>query len=76
MSSATLTAPLANPLLTPEQAAEYLGVQPQTLNLWRCTGRYSLPFIKCGRLVKYRRADLDAWLTSRTQTSSSAPAGR
>jgi predicted DNA-binding transcriptional regulator AlpA len=24
------------------------------------------PFIKVGRLVRYRRADVEAWLTSRT----------
>ena len=53
-------------LLDNEPAAEYLGVQPHTLEIWRCTGRYRIPYIKVGRRVKYRRADLDAWLDSRT----------
>jgi excisionase family DNA binding protein len=47
-------------------AAQYLGVTPKTLEVWRCTKRYNIPFIKVGRLVKYRKADLDAFLESRT----------
>lgn len=53
-------------LLQPKQAAEYLGVSPGTLEVWRSTKRYPLPFIKVGRLVKYRQSDLDAFLESRT----------
>jgi predicted DNA-binding transcriptional regulator AlpA len=30
-------------------------------------GRYALPFIKIGRNVRYRRADLLAWLEKRTR---------
>lgn len=53
-------------LLSNDQAAGYLGVTPGTLEVWRCTGRYQIAFIKVGRLVKYRREDLDAWLQQRT----------
>lgn len=53
-------------------AAEYLGVKPHTLETWRASGRYKLPFVKVGRLVKYRRADLDAWLQSRTVNAEAA----
>lgn len=52
-------------LLSREQAAEYLGVTPQTLAVWASTHRYDLPFVKIGRLVKYRKADLDTFITSR-----------
>lgn len=55
-------------LLSVEEAARYLGVAPQTLHNWRCTGRYRLPCIRVGRLAKYRRADLDAWIENRRQT--------
>ena len=55
-------------LLNNEQAANYLGVAPNSLAVWRATKRYPLPYIKVGRLVKYRRADLDAFLQSRTVT--------
>ena len=55
-------------ILDTNAAAKYLGFQPQTLAIWRTTGRYDLPYLKCGRLVRYRRADLDAWLASRRRT--------
>ena len=48
------------------EAAEYLGLKKQTLANWRSTGSSELPFVKVGRLVRYRSADLDAWLESRT----------
>ncbi len=47
------------------KAAIVLGVKPSTLANWRRTGRYNLPFIKSGRLVRYRVADLAAWIASR-----------
>jgi excisionase family DNA binding protein len=59
-------------LLTEQQAAEFLGVSAGTLSVWRCTKRYPLPYVKCGRLVRYRRSDLEAWVDSRTV--SCAPA--
>ena len=53
-------------LLTRTEAAEYLGVRAQTLATWHVTGRYHLPVVKVGRSVRYRLADLEAWLASRT----------
>ena len=55
-----------DPLLTPPQASAYLGVSENTLSVWRCVGRYSIPYIKTGRLVKYRKSALDAFLDRRT----------
>lgn len=49
-------------LLSRKEAAEYLGVSESTLAIWKCTGRYQLPCVKVGRLVKYRLADLDAFI--------------
>lgn len=57
-------------LLDDKAAAELLGVSPGTLAVWRCTGRYRLPFLKVGRKVRYRRADLLAWLESRTHQAT------
>ncbi|RLM48864.1 DNA-binding protein, partial [Halorubrum sp. Atlit-28R] len=37
-------------------AAEYIGVEKTTLAIWRCTKRYPLPYVKVGRLVRYRRS--------------------
>ena len=56
-------------LLDESKAAEVLGLSPGSLSVWRSTGRYQVPFIKVGHLVRYRVADLDAWLESRTRTS-------
>lgn len=53
-------------LLTRAQASEFLGVKTQTLAVWLSAGRYNLPVIKVGRLVKYRLRDLEAFLKSRT----------
>ena len=53
-------------LLTNKEASAYIGVLPGTLEIWRCTKRYSIPFIKVGRLVKYRKSDLDYFLDERT----------
>ena len=60
---------MENNLLDEKQAAEFLTVKPETLSVWRSTGRYKIPFVKIGRRVRYRRADLDAWLESRTRSN-------
>jgi len=49
-------------LLTPAQAAEILGVTIGTLAVWRCTARYPLSFVKIGRRVKYRLADINNFI--------------
>lgn len=64
-----------DPLLPPLEAGAYIGVTENTLSVWRCTKRYAIPYIKVGRLVKYRKSDLDAWLESRTRNSGVAERG-
>jgi excisionase family DNA binding protein len=59
-------------LLDQKQAAERLTVSPGTLAVWRCTGRYNLPFVKVGRVVRYRSSDLDAWLNERAGCTRAA----
>lgn len=56
-------------LLTREQAARFLNIRPQTLSAWASTGRYALPFIRVGRCVRYRRADLEHFLLRNTVSS-------
>ena len=56
MSTATLP---ATSLLTPEQAAGFLGVTAGTLNVCAQTRRYPLAYLKIGRKVMYRLADLE-----------------
>lgn len=55
-----------HPLRSRREAANYLGVAPQTLAVWACTKRYYLPQIKVGRHVKYRQSDLDAFIERNT----------
>ena len=65
--SALLDALLSNAnLLSNEEAAAYLGVTPRTLEVWRCVKRYNIAYIKVGRLVRYKKAALDAFIESRT----------
>ncbi len=53
-------------LLSRKEAAELLGIRPQTLAAWHITGKYGLPVVKVGRSVRYRLSDLERWLESRT----------
>ena len=55
-----------DPLFTPKEASLYIGAGEQTLAVWRCTGRYSIPYVKVGRLVRYRKSALDRFLERRT----------
>jgi hypothetical protein len=54
-----------NELLTNHVAAKIIGVTAHTLDVWRITNRYGLPYIRVGRKIRYRRSDLVAWLESR-----------
>lgn len=53
-------------LLNRAEAAAVLRVKPQTLAAWHTTKRYSLPLVKIGSKVFYRRCDLDAFIAART----------
>lgn len=57
-------------LLTPEQVSSILGVKKHTLAVWRSSGRYKLPFIKAGRLVRYRLTDVEAFLQEQSRTTT------
>jgi excisionase family DNA binding protein len=59
-------------LLTRKEAAAYLGVKEHSLAVWACTKRYPLPFVRIGRLVKYRKSDLDAFIVRNTVASEPA----
>lgn len=62
-------------LLSRREAAEYLGVKPQTLAAWHITGKYGLPLVKVGRSVRYRMADLERWLAARTVDAAADETG-
>lgn len=54
-------------LFSRSEAATYLGVSTKTLAMWASTRRYDLPMVKIGRLAKYKKKDLDAFITRRTK---------
>jgi len=54
-------------LLSPAEVAQLLGINADTLSVWRCTKRYpTLKYIKVGRSVRYRQEDVEAFLAERT----------
>ena len=54
-----------NTLKTPEQAAAYLAISERQLQLDRVTKR-AIPFVKVGRLVRYKQSDIDAFIKAQT----------
>jgi excisionase family DNA binding protein len=58
-------------LKTPEQAAAYLAISERQLQLDRVTKR-SIPFVKVGRLVRYKQSDLDAFIAAQTVGGNAA----
>lgn len=55
---------------TEKQSARYLAVSEATLRLWRSLDK-APRYYRAGKLVRYRKSDLDAWVEARM----SAPAG-
>lgn len=53
------------PLLSTFDAADYLGVPRQTLANWRTREHAGPAYVRIGRRVMYRRADVDAWIQAR-----------
>jgi excisionase family DNA binding protein len=54
-------------LLTVEDLAEYLGVPVATLYAWRYH-RQGPPGFRVGRHIRYRWADIEAWISDRLKT--------
>jgi excisionase family DNA binding protein len=61
-------------LLTPDEASSLLKVPKGTLSVWRATNRVRLPFIKVGNAVRYRRADLAAFVQANVHASNEVAA--
>lgn len=49
-------------VMTTAEASEYLRIPAATLARWRSDGTVRIPFARFGRLVRYRRQDLDRWM--------------
>lgn len=57
-------------MLRTQQAAQYLGLKPVTLEAWRVRGGGPV-YIKLCKAVRYRQEDLDAYIESRTRKNTS-----
>jgi excisionase family DNA binding protein len=54
----------ADSLLDDKMLADYVHTKPRTIRRWR--NEEHLPFIRItSRVIRYRRADVDAWLARR-----------
>ena len=60
-------------LLTQSDAAKLLRLSERTLERLRVTGG-GPKFVKAGRSVRYREADLEAWIAARVINSTSEEA--
>lgn len=66
---------MSDTLLTTRDAAAYLSLSPKSLERYRCEGT-GPQYIKLGTgrraSVRYRKADLEAWVTSSITNSTTA----
>jgi predicted DNA-binding transcriptional regulator AlpA len=51
------------------ELAAILGLRPGTLEIMRCQGR-GPTFVKFGRAVRYRKADIERWIEEQSQSST------
>lgn len=54
-----------------KQAANHLSLARQTLEKWRCTGG-GPPFVRHGRMIRYRVSDLEEWAQGKTYPHTAA----
>jgi predicted DNA-binding transcriptional regulator AlpA len=57
------------PLVPDTDAAPELGVSPATLRVWRRRG-IGPRFVRIGRSIRYRRADIEEYISKRTVETS------
>jgi excisionase family DNA binding protein len=53
-------------LLTTQETAKLLKISYATLMTWRSAKRYPLRYARIGRRIRYRRADVEAFISNRT----------
>ena len=54
-----------NDLITDKEVANMLGIQTNTLRIWR-VNKIQLPYVKIsGNCIRYKRSVVEAWLASK-----------
>lgn len=67
-----VTAQADDQLFDERRTAAFLSVAPKTLRQWRTRGGDMLPYVKLGgKLVRYRRADIEAFIRAGIRRSTS-----
>jgi excisionase family DNA binding protein len=54
----------SNNALSLEQASDYIGVSEAAMRSWKRGGK-GPAFFRAGKLLKFRKSDLDAWIEAR-----------
>ena len=70
MTTTTQAQPVVRQLLNNDETADELGISRRTLPVWRVQGK-GPQFIKIGKLVRYERTELDAWIRANTHSNTS-----
>lgn len=65
--SVTKTVSPLERLLTAKEVAAYLNIPVNTLYVWRVRGDEGPPVLQAGKSLRYRLADVDAWLEEGAQ---------
>ena len=60
-------------LLNEQAVAKQLNCEVKTLQAWRCRG-VGVPFVRVGRLIRYKPDDVQSYIESRRVASTSEPA--
>jgi predicted DNA-binding transcriptional regulator AlpA len=66
MTTDTSTSTSTTTLLDARAVARWLDVSARTLAAWRLR-RQGPPYVRVGRLVRYRCADVETWILRQTQ---------
>ena len=51
-------------LVNPQTAADMLGLEKETLAVWRCTKRYDLAYLKIGGNIAYERREINRFIAA------------
>lgn len=57
-------------LLNQKEAAAMLGTTVSSLNTLRSYGRLTIPHVLWGNRIRYRKSDIEAWLTANTKNNT------
>ncbi len=67
-SPVIISASASEPLWTREEAAAYLRIKPATIyQLTRKRSRIPLPYLPCGKFMRFRKTEIDRWLEQSRQ---------